>query len=810
MRKFSAHAVWLVTSLLLLGLYAQSQSHATDRILRAIDSSDLVRVPGTEHPVAHAGLDRGRVAGTRLLSGVSLEFRLSPSQQSDLDRLLQEQQDPSSTNYHKWVTTDEYAHRFGMTQNDLAKVTAWLQSQGLRVDEVSPNRTSIAFSGTVSQIEHALQTELHNYSIHGVSHFANATPVALPSAFAAQIGGVRNLNDFHPKPRLKPAPHFTSSLSGNHFLMPGDFATIYNLGTLYSQGLDGSGQAIAVIGQTLINVADVRAFRSASGLSQNDPTLLLVPGTGTGSTCSGDVSEADLDVEWSGGVAKGASIVYAYSGVGTGGTCSNRNKDVFDAMHYVINNKINGAYVPVISISYGLCEASVGPTQAGIFRQWFQQANSQGQTIVSAAGDDGAADCDFGVKSATHGLAVDFPASTPEVTGMGGTTFTGDGQVTVANGCAPADPYWAQSCSPTSLASALSYIPETAWNDPVSTGFSATGGGASAIFTRAQAPWQTQVPGVPADGKRDVPDVSLNASPSHDPYLFCTQGSCVTGFRDSGNNLSAVGGTSAGAPSFAGIVAIINQATQSVGQGNVNPTLYGLAVSTAGQSAFHDTQSGNNKVPCTSGSTGCPSGGSIGFTAGANYDQATGLGTINAFNLVTSWPGFVATPAFSLSASSKAITIATAGLSGSTTLNIGGSNGFSGTVALTCAVPSSATTKISCGVAPSSVPLDSTTTTGTATLTINALASSGALQPHNMEVLAATVLLPGILFLVGPFRRRGDLLFSLIAVGLLGLATGCGGGSSTTTNPNQAATYAVTVTATSGTSHTITVNVTVK
>jgi hypothetical protein len=271
-----------------------------------------------------------------------------------------------------------------------------------------------------------------------------------------------------------------------------------------------------------------------------------------------------------------------------------------------------------------------------------------------------------------------------------------------------------------------------------------------------------------------------------------------------------VGGTSAGAPSFAGIVAIINQAIQSAGQGNVNPTLYGLAASTAGPSAFHDTQSGDNKVPCTSGSTGCPSGGSIGFTAGANYDQATGLGTINAFNLVTAWPGFVVTPAFSLSASSKAITIAAAGLSGSTTLNIGGSNGFSGAVAVTCAVPSSATTKISCGVAPSSVALNSTTTTGTATLTINALASSGAVQRPDVEIVAATVLLPGILFLLGSFRRRGNLLFSLIAVGLLSLATGCGGGSSTTTNPNQAATYAVTVTATSGTSHTVTVNVTVK
>src|SRR2546428_720490 len=205
MRKY-AYVVGLVPSLLLLGLSANSQAHATDRILRQIDGSDTVRLIGTEHPVAHVGLDRGRIAGTQVLTGVSLEFRLSAAQQEDLDRLLQQQQDPSSANYHKWLKPDEYADRFGMTQNDLAKVTAWLQSQGLRVDEVSRSRTSVSFSGTISQIEHALQTELHNYSINGVLHFANATPVALPAAFASQVAGVRNLNDFHPKPRLKPAP----------------------------------------------------------------------------------------------------------------------------------------------------------------------------------------------------------------------------------------------------------------------------------------------------------------------------------------------------------------------------------------------------------------------------------------------------------------------------------------------------------------------------------------------------------------------------------------------------------------------------
>ena len=797
--------------LLLFAASAGTQTSSRSRI-GIIDSSNVAPVPGTAHPVAQSRFDRGRTDARQVLSGVSIAFRLSSSQQTDLDRLLREQQDPSSTNYHKWLTPDEYAARFGMTQADLAKVTSWLKSQGLTIEQISRSRTEISVSGTVAQIEHAFHTELHNYTINGERHFANATDLSFPAAFASQVLGVRNLNDFHPKPHLRPAsPHFTSNLSGNHFLEPGDFATIYNLGPLYSQGLDGSGEKIAVVGQTTISVSDVTAFRAASGLPASTPATVLVPSTGPGTSCTSDIPEADLDVEWSGGVAKGATVTYYYAGVGSGHTCSNRTFNVFDALHYVIVNNL----APVVSISYGNCEANIGLSTANIFQQWAQLANSQGQTISAASGDDGAADCDFNVASATHGLAVDLPAAIPEVTGIGGTEFTGDATGCPGNppscpgGVAPADPpFWGGSSSLNSGPTALMHIPETTWNDPVtSSGFSAGGGGASIFFTKTQAPWQSG-PGVPNDSKRDVPDISLNASPNHDPYLFCTSGSCVNGFRDASNGLRAVGGTSVGAPAFAGILAIINQATQAIGQGNANQVLYNLAVSTP--SAFHDITTGDNKVPCTAGSTGCAGGGMIGFSAGANYDQATGLGSIDAFNLVTAWNGFASGPSFSLRANPTSISIANIGQSGSTAITISASNGFAGTVDLTCAVPSTATANISCSVNPSSVPLSATTTTAQATLTINALSASGELRRGRSAWLLAAFIFPALIWMGLPMRRRRVSRLSVLLFGLLMLLPACGGGSSTKPQP-KAATYSVTVNGTSGAiSHGTTVSVTVQ
>jgi subtilase family serine protease len=487
--------------------------------------------------------------------------------------------------------------------------------------------------------------------------------------------GLHNLHNFQPKPRIKVRKamfneihsHLTSHVSGNHFLTPGDFATIYDVQALYSAGVDGTGETIAVIGQSAISLTDIHNFRNAAGLAANDPTLLLVPGSGTSTTCAGDEGESDLDLEWTGGIAKNASITFVYVGLGTGTTCANRTFGAFDALQYSVDQNI----AAFISNSYGLCEntnSSIGIIQADALtiQGWAKQANTQGQTIVAATGDTGAADCDFGASVAVDGLAVDIPASIPEVTGAGGTTFNGDGPGASNGTDSGPTPYWSGTTSGTdTISSALSYIPEVAWNDTVAgSPLSASGGGASIYF--AKPTWQSGT-GMPADGKRDVPDIAVSASPSHDGYLICspTDGAgnpaCTNGFRDSQGFFDLVGGTSVSSTALAATLALIDQylftrgfqATSGIG--NANPNLYHIA--TYNQPAFNDITSGDNTVPCTKGTPSCPASGisQFGFSAGTGYDQVTGLGSINGTTLALAWGDLLTPSRTSISAAAPQI-----------------------------------------------------------------------------------------------------------------------------------------------------------
>lgn len=821
MRRFARFAVVLAT-FFGFGGYGSSAPITQDRILGAVDPTQVARLRGTAHPRARAQYDQGRTDPSRMISG-AITFRLSATQQADLDQLLREQQDPKSPNYHRWITPDQYAARFGMSSNDLAKVSSWLQSQGLTVDSISRNRNEIAFSGSVGQVEYAFKTEIHNYTIRGEQHFANAMDVSLPAAFSQQVLGVRGLDNFQPKPHIQPAPRVTSNLSGNHFLAPGDFWTIYNVPhATYT----GAGQSIAVIGQTTINTSDLDTFRTNSGLPLTSATnFQQVQVGGTATLCSGDQGEADLDLEWANAVAPQAKIIYVFAGVNSGGTCANRTNNVFDALQDAIVNNI----APIISISYGNCETNLGRSFVLTMQQWAQQANAQGQTMSGPSGDQGAADCESATAvTATHGLAVDVPAAIPEVTGVGGSEFTGDGtqcplnaqnQPTCPASGSPADPpYWGSSSSLTSGASALGYIPETTWNDtPTGGPLSATGGGASNIFGKPS--WQSGT-GVPADGKRDVPDIALNASPAHDPYLTCGPGDCTNGFRDSSNNFSAVGGTSAGAPTFAGILALIGQATSSNGLGNVNPMLYALAANNSSNLAFNSITGGNNNVACTSGTANCPAGTTnIGFTAGPGYDQTTGLGSLNVANLITAWISAATTssPDFAVGG---LISTTSAGGTGTSTITVTALNGFTGTVNLTCS-PSSASAQITCSLHPATLDMSTGTTNGTKTATLSMVTVADLQMPNHWERrgtwFAATGGLFAAVLLGGISARRPRLggivvLFVLVAV-LTGVACGGGGGSSTQqkSQGTPAGSYTIVVTATSGsTTHTTTVNLTVQ
>jgi subtilase family serine protease len=798
-----------MAALLAFALTASAQ--VRNRITQPLETGERVAVSGA-HPMARAEFDRGPVAGSMRIDRAAMVFKLSSAQQSALDKLLAEQQDPKSPNYHRWLTPEQYGERFGMSEADLAKVSAWLKSQGLTVDEYSRGRTQVFFSGTAAQVARAFQTEFHQYAVEGEIRFANARGISVPAALSGVVLSFRGFDSFPPRPRAHAVrPNFTSHVTGNHFVAPADFATIYNLKALYDSGLDGTGQTIAVVGQTVINMADITSFRSAAGLPAAN--LQLVPVDNSTGTSNGDVVEADLDVEWSGAVARNAAVLYVFVGASS-------PKNVFDSLSFAINNKLGS----VISTSYGNCEANLG-TFTQTLRQDVLQANSQGQTVTAASGDAGAADCEVAsATSATHGLAVDSPGSVPEVTAIGGSEFNGDGAGAVTgtapNTDATGTAFWAGTSGATdTISSALSYIPEMAWNDTTASvmaggGLSATGGGVSTVF--AKPAWQSLNNITPADGQRDVPDVSLTASPNHDPLLICSQAffisgkstatSCTSGFRASDGSLAAVGGTSVGAPSFAGVVALINQATQSAGQGNINTILYDRTKMPA--SAFHDITTGDNKVPCTTGSTNCPSGTiSIGFSAGAGYDLVTGLGSVNAHTLVTSWPGFVATPGFSVGGTP--VTIASAGQAGTSTVTVTATNGFNGTVNLACALmPASTTAGVTCSI-PASVSVNGNS--ATASLMISTVAphvqsgASASLQQRGFSWLAASggSLLAGVFLLGVPSRRRrrmaglGVMLLVFFAAGV-----GCGGGSSSggggKTGGTPAGNYTIAVTGSSG------------
>jgi subtilase family serine protease len=257
-------------------------------------------------------------------------FKRTDAQQRNLAALLEEQQNPASPNYHRWLSPEEFADRFGLSSADLDKIATWLQNQGFIIDDTARSRSWITFSGTVQQVHSAFNTEMHEYLVDATRHYAAVTEPSVPTAMGDVVLGFGSLNDFHLKPRVKSRKvNFTSNISGNHFLTPDDLATIYNVRPLYSAGLDGTGQKIAVMGQTSIIVSDILTFRSASGLPVTPPTMVLVPGSTDPGINPDDLGEADLDLEWAGALAPNAEIVYVNSGNG-----------VFDSLQYSIGQNL--------------------------------------------------------------------------------------------------------------------------------------------------------------------------------------------------------------------------------------------------------------------------------------------------------------------------------------------------------------------------------------------------------------------------------------------------------------------------------------
>jgi Tectonin domain/Pro-kumamolisin, activation domain len=665
--------------------YISAAGQVTPRITQPVEAESFVTLPGHTHPLARPEYDHGAAPDSLPMQRILLVLQRAPDQETALRQLLDDQQVNSSPNYHKWLTPEEFGQRFGPADADVQAVTGWLTSQGFRVDRVAAGRTVIEFSGTAGLVRRALHTEIHKFVVNREEHWANVIDPQIPSALAPVVAGIASLHNFPRRPLYhrvgtfarskatgKVRPLFTFTPSGQstmYALGPTDFATIYNV----PSNADGTGQTIAIVAQSNIHISDVTEFRQLFGLPLNNPKIILNgPDPGV---VSPDEGEAVLDAEWSGAVAKNATVDLVVSE----STMPSAGVDLSAA--YIVDNNI----APIASDSYGTCESSLGAGGSAFYNSLWQQAAAQGITVLVATGDNGSAACDGvpGEKAASFGLAVNGLASTPFNVALGGTDFDDASNPTA---------YWNATNSPTMQASAKSYIPETTWNDSCAAGGSLTGcvpplasdgldlaaggGGPSAEY--AKPAWQTGT-GVPNDGARDVPDVSLFAGNGNNGnfYVVC-QADANTGGSTSSCDLNApyldfqgVGGTSVSAQAFAGIMALVDQNTGGR-QGNANYVLYGLAAlngasCTSNPAAisnssciFYDTIMGNNSVACTGGSPNCsntnPAFSQFGilvdpantsapaWTTTVGYDLVTGLGSVNVANLVSNFSPFKQVP----------------------------------------------------------------------------------------------------------------------------------------------------------------------
>jgi subtilase family serine protease len=667
-------SILLILSVLVVAsAFGAAQAGAADRV---IDDSDTVTLPGNVHPLARPEFDTGPAPSSLPMERMILIFKRSADKQAELDRFLAGLQDPSSPDFHRWLTPEEFGNRFGPSPEDIGAVTGWLTSHGFVVKAVGKGKSWINFSGTVANVEAAFHTSIHIYRVKGRLYHANAKDPPIPRGLADVVAGVASLNDFPRRPMhhgVRPAvqPDYTSG--STHNLSPGDFATIYDVNALYSAGIDGSGQSIAIVGRTHPATAttDWATFRSTMGLPANPPQV-IVNGPDPGDQGTDEDREADLDVEWSGAVAMNATILFVTSR-------STRTTDGVDlSAQYIVDNNL----APVMSTSFGECEADLGTSGNQFFNNLWQQAAGEGITAFVSSGDSGAAGCDADSEAvATLGLAVNGLASTPYNVAVGGTEFN-EGSGT----------YW----SPTNNAydtSALSYIPEVVWNESGTTSggsdLYATGGGLSIEYTKPS--WQV-APGVPSNNSRCVPDVALSAA-GHDAYLVEVQGA-----------LQPVYGTSASSPSMAGLMALVVQKTGAP-QGNANIRFYQLAnaqYATGGALVFNDILSGNNSVP-----------GVTGFSAGIGYSCTTGLGSIDAYALVMNWAPFT------IAASPNAFSI-DQGSAGTSTIQTNLLGDFNSAVALSA---SGLPTGVSAAFSPATIAAPGS---GSSTMTITVDPSSPA------------------------------------------------------------------------------------
>jgi subtilase family serine protease len=741
-----ARSVQLCLSLATLCGLVQAQSQPASRITQPINDRVRITLQGNVHPLAQTRYDQGAVPDSFAADRMFVLLKRSPEREAALEQFLEDAHRPGNPSYHQWLTPKQFGALYGPTDSEIATVSGWLQGQGFSVSRVTEGKTAIEFSGTAGQIRTAFHTEIHTYAADGEQHHANNTDPQIPAALAPVIAGITPLNDFQPRSYLRVGkatydpethkfiPDWTFP-AGNDALefAPGDFAMQYDVNPLYAEGITGKGVTIGLIGASNVDPTAVATYRSFFGLPAS-PLNVVIDGLDPGQNYA--AGESYLDVELAGAVAPGATITL-YTSAGT---------SVQNGLYLAAQRAVDDDVAAVLSTSYGACEQELGSSGNQFWAGLWEQAAAQGQTSFVSAGDGGPAGCDDfnNYQPAQYGISMNGFSSTPWNVSVGGTDF----YYKSYNGTSAAQQTelgtdWDLTGTLFPTTSLLQPLSEQPWNDPFGLNLANSGvynanapdivagsGGPSNCASGTDAPdgtyascaagyakpsWQSGM-GVPNDGVRDLPDVSLYAAAGENDsfYPFCLgQGFCVV--SDGDLTIGIAGGTSASSPSMAGIMALINQKYGPQGQANF--TLYPLAAQHP--EAFHDVTTGSNVVPCQAGTTNCILSTAsdntkgyyaFGYDATAGYDMASGLGSVDAGLLFQYWNSLTFKP----TKTSLALSQTTFTHGAPVKLNVGvtGSGGTpSGSVALvTTATPQS-------NVGVSAFTLHS----GAATATVNSL-----------------------------------------------------------------------------------------
>lgn len=670
--------------------WGASLPEATPLITGAVDDSARLTLTGDLARAAAVSQDRGALDDNTALPHIRLVLKRPADRQAALDLLTKNQHTPGSPQFRQWLKPADL-RAYGPAQADIDKVVAWLASHGLTVKSVSRSGMSIDFAGTAAKVAEAFGTSLHNVTLRGEAHVANVTAPSIPAALAPVVTGV-TLANFFPKPALQHVtPGYTANTPYGTFYAvgPQDFATIYNINPLrgsnnfYGQPITGAGVTLAVVEETQIRSEDWNHFRSTFGLSGYSGTLTQINPGCTSPGFTGDEVEAAIDSEWSSAVAPDANIIEA--------SCAGTPPFEFGVLTTLQNLVEGGTTATIFSISYGGDEVADGYSFIQNWTNLLEEGAAQGIAIFVSTGDQGVSTDRGSIDS--QGLFVNGLADSAYNVAVGGTDFYDTAQNENSE-------YWRASNKKYGN-SALSYVPEIPWDNSCASSIlwrfngatdattfcnsnysgplqNGVGGSGSQSVYFSKPDWQLlNVPGMPNDGVRDQPDVSLFAANGiwNHFYLECMsdpkEGGVPCDYKNTNDLLgSAYGGTSFGAPAFAGIAALI-QETFGPGAklGNPAPEFYQIAQAqyttplglsqcnaslgnqTSSACVFHNVTAGNNAEPCYSKTANCASspqstmgigvlktvvGGAkvTAYPAQSGYSLATGLGTVNVTNLL--------------------------------------------------------------------------------------------------------------------------------------------------------------------------------